>query len=160
MRAQTPNYKRFALLQDLQGLLYDKPNQLLVSQLNAVIAATKESAFLYKGKVYGTRGRTAVKPLTDPGLCERVEDLLRQDRALESEKVYVNAYINAILSASTYPSTYVQMLPTLAHDLVRKHFPDIGNETHSDERIAEILKYCQEGERLFKKRILKNTVME
>lgn len=159
----TPKHK-FAIKSSLQQLLYEKPNHKLQQEMEAILkehkAATGSTGFLYKGKFFGQRTRTAPKPLESTYLVERMEALLADDRELNTEKAYVESYINAILNSSTYVSTYMALLPSVAHDILRKVDSSAVPAELSEEQRKEILRFNESGEKLFKQRILKNTVID
>lgn len=151
---------RQVIKQKIEAYLYTKPHQDLRDEMQAILAASGMPGFSYKGKFYGRRGNgQPVKPLDSPVLIERMNKVMEQDRELNAEKAYINSYLTGVLNASAYVGTYMSMLPTALHDILRLLDSSAQPVEVDAETKERILRFNAKGEQLLRERILKNTIL-
>lgn len=162
----TTSVQRYQIQTKILNFLYEKPHQSQRTELLKILEEhekmTGTTAFLYKGKLYGRRSKKPATRLQSGELSERMDALLEQDRALSSEKSYVISYISAILNLNAYAGTYVSLLPSVVHGIIRAAVPNFDGEARevAEEDMERLRKFNTKGEKFFKQRILKNAVME
>jgi len=161
----TDSKQRFAIQNKILQFLYEKPHQQQRTEMLKILERQEQlsgaTAFLYKGKFYGKRGRKPAAPLQNPELKERMDELLKQDAALNSEKAYVVSYISAVLNLNAYAGTYVSVFPSVLHGLIRECVPNFDGEAREvmADALEKVRKFNARGESLLKQRILKNAVL-
>lgn len=157
--------QRYEIQNKIYEFLYQKPHQLQRTEMLKILERQEEltgtMAFLYRGKFYGKRSRKPAAPLQDPELKDRMDELLKQDSMLMSEKAYVTSYISGVLNLNAYAGTYLTVFPAVLHGLVRECVPNFDGEAREveAEALERVRKYNKKGESLLKQRILKNAVL-
>ncbi len=150
---------RQVIKQKIEAYLYTKPHQDLRDEMQAILAQSGMPGFTHKGKFYGQRTGRAVQPLTSQPLIDRMNKVIEQDRELNAEKAYINSYLTGVLNASAYVGTYMSMLPTALHDILRLLDSSAQPVEVDAETKERILRFNAKGEQLLRERILKNTIL-